>query len=162
MNRYGVIRRTRVRPRTAPQTDKRSYPLRPARDGQHHQIEGRRNHGRPSIGRAYFETADQAIVSSWHSARDKLWQGLSSRYAVYGHIVRRRVAPVIAGEFDGSPSQKNSIAATLSSIADVRLFRTKSSSPSSVARFYAAISDWWTGYSARSASRAAAKSLRSR
>ena len=73
---------------------------------------------------AYFETADQAIVNSWHSARDKLWQGLSSRYAVYGHIVRRRVAPVIAGEFD-EPFAEELDRRYMASISDVRLFQNE-------------------------------------
>ena len=73
---------------------------------------------------AYFETADQAIVNSWHSARDKLWQGLSSCYAVYGHIVRRRVAPVIAGEFD-EPFAEELDRRYMASISDVRLFQNE-------------------------------------
>lgn len=48
-----------------------------------------------------FETADMAQLNGKLEARNTLLRSLgSSRYAVYGHMIRRRIQPGLAGRFD--------------------------------------------------------------
>jgi type IV secretion system protein VirB4 len=48
-----------------------------------------------------FQTLDQSEINLRYHNRNTNIRGLgSSRFAIYGHVIRRAVAPEIAGEFE--------------------------------------------------------------
>ena len=69
-----------------------------------------------------FQTLDQSEINLRYHNRNTNIRGMgSSRFAIYGHVIRRAVAPEIAGEFE-NPFTRELDARYMASLAERRMF----------------------------------------